>query len=81
MLASHSAPSGRVRRQGCSRASLAELRRELASPSELPENCRQRLETLAKRLRRVQGRRDGEYIRVQLSEHAKTAMDCGALTA
>ena len=79
MLASHSAPSGRAPLHGGGRVSLAELRCRLESQSELPENCRQRLKLLARRLTRVQAR-GGKYSRVQLSEAATTAMERGALT-
>lgn len=80
MLASQDAQSQLARQHGCGQASLAELRCRLASPSDLPENCRQRLLTLAQRLRRVQGITEDEYIRVELSEYVTSAMDRGALT-
>ena len=79
MLASHSAPSGGSRLHGGGQVPLAELRRRLASASELPENCRQRLRSLARRVSRVLGR-EGKYSQVQLSEHVTTAMERGALT-
>jgi len=60
-------------RQGCRRVSLAELRRQLARPSELSDGHRQRLLELARRLVRVQALTD-EHARVAFSEHALEAL-------
>jgi len=79
MRASLSAPSQPDRPHGGGRPGLAELRRELARPSELPENCRRRLESLALRLGELQGL-DKTYTRVRLSEYATAAMDRGLMT-
>jgi hypothetical protein len=59
--------------QGCSRTDLAELRRQLADPSRLNGESRQRLVKLAQRLARIQAWGD-EYRRVDLSEAAQTAL-------
>lgn len=78
MFESHSAPGKSGDPHGGGRVSLAELRRALARPSDLSDSCRQRLVELANRLRRTQGI-EGEFTRVELSEHVTSAMDRGVL--
>jgi hypothetical protein len=60
-------------RQGGRTNGIAELRRQLARPSQLTDGHRQRLLDLATRLRRVQAL-GGEYRRVTLSDFAAAAM-------
>jgi len=59
-------------RHGGRGVSLAELRRQLAKPSELPDGHRQRLLDLARRLARVQALGD-EFSRVGFSQPAASA--------
>ena len=61
------------RRQGCPSADLAELRHDLARPSQVNDGHRQRLLDLAQRVARVQAL-GGEYRRVSLSEHVQAAL-------
>ena len=77
MLTAREAQSQPDRPNGHGRASLAELRRQLADPSGMTERARQRLLELASRVSRVQAL-GGEYHRVGLSEQAAAAM-CGAV--
>lgn len=60
-------------RQGGRTNGIAELRRQLARPSQLTDGHRQRLLDLATRLKRVQAL-GGEYRRVTLSDFATTAL-------
>ena len=69
-----------VRGNGCVRANLAELRRQLAEPSRMSDGSRQRLLELARRLARVQAMGD-EYVRVGLSDYAAEALRCCDATA
>jgi hypothetical protein len=73
MLIPRQAESAPQRRQGGRRTGIAELRRQLASPSVLTEGHRQRLLELAKRLARVQALGD-EYARVELSSYVAAAL-------
>ncbi|HUU59416.1 MAG TPA: hypothetical protein VMZ50_07735 [Phycisphaerae bacterium] len=59
--------------QGGPRIGLAELRRELATPSNVSDGVRQRLLGLARRLARVQSLGD-EYAGLALSEHAAAVL-------
>jgi len=74
MLVSQQTSGLSHRRQGSRRASLAELRRRLARPSDIEDGHRQRLLDLARRLSAVQLLGDG-YDRIQLSEFVNAAMD------
>jgi len=58
--------------QGSHRVGIAELRRQLASPSTIEDGHRQRLLELATRLSRVQ-RLGDEYTRVAMSQYAEAA--------
>jgi len=73
MLIPQDALSKARSRQGCQAASLAELRRQLANPSNLRDGHRQRLLDLARRLARVQALGD-EYCRVELSGAASAGL-------
>ena len=77
MLISQQAQSGTGRWQGSPRISFAQLRRQLANPSEIPDGHRQRLQELAKRLARVKALGDG-YSRVELSDEAAAAIGAQA---
>ena len=77
MLISQIAPSGLDRRQGSPGISLAELRCELASPSNVEDGHRQRLLELARRLNRTRAL-GNDYARLELSHYVATAMDRGA---
>jgi hypothetical protein len=77
MLVSQSAHGGMNRRQGRRGVSLAELRRQLATPSGLGAAHRQRLIDLRRRLERVQAA-GGEYARVSISDFVVAATDCRA---
>ena len=57
---------------------LADVRRELASPSNVSSGVRQRLLGLAQRLARVQALGDG-YARVGFSPEARAAMEQNTL--
>ena len=59
--------------QGSDLVDIAELRRQLARPSELSDGNRQCLLDLARTVARVQAR-GGEYRRVSLSEHVVDAL-------
>jgi len=59
--------------QGCPVGNFAELRRHLAHPSSIGDTDRQRLMDLARRLARVRAMGD-EYLRVDLSEYAASAL-------
>ena len=63
--------------QGSPRISFAQLRRQLANPSSIPDGHRQRLQDLAKRLARVKALGD-EYTRVELSDAAAAAVGAEA---
>jgi len=73
MLISQEGCSESHERQGCRRASLAELRRRLAKPSSLDDGHRQRLVDFVQRLARVRSLGD-EYGRVELSGYAAAAL-------
>jgi hypothetical protein len=73
MLISQQAQSETGRWQGSPRISFAQLRRQLANPSEISDGHRQRLQELAKRLARVKAL-GGGYSRVELSEQAAAAI-------
>lgn len=73
MLSPQESSSGTHRRQGSRRASLAELRRQLAEPAGLNDAHRQRLTDLARRLARVQAL-GNEYARVELSHYVHQAV-------
>jgi hypothetical protein len=73
MLIPQSARSESRKGHGSPGVNLAELRRLLASPSEMNEGHRQRLLDLARSWARVQALGDG-YARVELSEHVQAAM-------
>jgi len=80
MLVSQQAESGTTGSQGSGRASLAELRRQLADSSSLSDGNRQRLVDLARRLVRVQALGD-EYVRVEFSHVAMAALAAPAALA
>ena len=63
--------------QGSHRVSLTQVRRQLASPSEMQDGHRQRLLELARRLARVKALGD-EYSRVDLSDAAALAVGAEA---
>ena len=73
MLISQNAEGKASGRQGCHTVSFAELRKRLAGPSGINDVYRQRLLDLAKVVTRVQALGD-EYARIELSEHATTAV-------
>ena len=73
MLISQQAQGEPPRLHGSGRASLAELRRQLANPSCMSDGNRQRLLELARRLARVQALGD-EYVRVGFSEQVEAAL-------
>jgi len=73
MLISQEVQSQSSRPHGSGSGSLAELRRQLAAPSDLSDGNRQRLLELVRRLARVRSLGD-EYGRVELSEHSQEAM-------
>lgn len=79
MLISQEAQSETGRWQGSPRISFAQLRRQLANPSEISDGHRQRLQDLAKKLARVKALGDG-YSRVELSDAAAAAVGA-AVTA
>ena len=64
--------------QGSPRIGFAQLRRQLANPSQIPDGHRQRLLDLAGRLARVKALGD-EYSRVELSDAAVQALGAEAL--
>lgn len=68
-----------VNGQGCPDASLAEVRRHLADPSQMQDRARQRLRTLKRRLARLQTLGD-EYARVELSHWAEAALEAAPQT-
>jgi hypothetical protein len=74
MLISPDARSDPQCGQGCPQMGIAELRGQLARPSQLDDGHRQRLLDLAQRVARVQGL-GGEYRRVSLSETARAAIN------
>ena len=57
--------------QGCSGADLAQLRRHVGDPALLDDADRQRLMECTRRLAHVRAMGD-EYLRVDLSEYAKS---------
>jgi len=73
MLISQRGASRQTGGQGRPPVSLADLRRQLASPSAHADARRQRLLELARRLARIQALGD-EYARVELSADAKAAL-------
>lgn len=80
MLVSRQVKSEPQLRQGSRSLSLAELRRELETPSKLKDGPRQRLLELAQRAAKVQGL-GGEYGRVSLSDFAHGALSGSMATA
>jgi hypothetical protein len=64
------------RRQGSKAASLAELRRALASPSRISDGNRQALLDLTRRLAAVR-RLGDEYARVEISDFVRSAIGQG----
>ena len=74
MLISQRASSDSRVRHGCLQRSFAELRSQLARPSQLNDGHRQRLRDLAQRVARVQAL-GGQYRRVSLSDGVMAAMD------
>jgi hypothetical protein len=78
MLISQQDRSEARRRQGSPRIDFAQLRRQLASPSEIPDGHRQRLLELAGRLARVRALGD-EYCRVELSDAAAAVVGAKAM--
>jgi hypothetical protein len=72
MLISQS-QSETIGRQGSRSPDFAELRRQVANPSEMDESSRQRLMDLARRLARVRAMGD-EYHRVDLSDYAASVL-------
>ena len=77
MLIPQSVQPDARRRQGSRAASLAELRRALASPSRISDGNRQRLLDLARRLSAVR-RLGDEYARVEVSDFVRSAIGQGA---
>ena len=73
MLIPQQAECENGRWQGSRRISFAQVRRQLANPSQIPDGHRQRLLDLAKRLARVKALGD-EYTRVELSDAALAAV-------
>ena len=73
MLIPQQAQCETARWQGSQRISLAQLRRQLAEPSTIPDSTRQRLVELAQRVARIQAMGD-EYARVELSAAAVAAV-------
>lgn len=73
MLTSSEVRSDSGGRHGSGRIRIAELRRQLARPSQLKDVHRQRLLDLAQRLTHVRALGD-EYRRVSLSESALAAL-------
>lgn len=67
------------RRKGRRSAGLAELRRQLAHPSELSGSARQCLREMSRRLARVHDLED-EYSRVELSEMSMSALAGNSVT-
>ena len=76
MLIPQTAPHGSSGRHGRQAVGLAELRRQLACPSALNDEHRQRLLECVGRLARVRALGD-EYARVGLSPQAATALGEG----
>jgi hypothetical protein len=74
MLIPQQAQRQTPRRQGCRAVPLAELRRRLATPSDLDDETRQRLLDLGTRLAGVQALGD-EYARVSASDHVVEAIN------
>ena len=73
MLVSQRQVSGSCMEHGCFSATLAELQRSGAAPSNNKDGLRQRLLVLAERLAQVQSL-GGEYARVAFSEHAEAVL-------
>ena len=73
MLRSLNARSDRQGRHGSRPIGIAELRRQLARPSQLDDEHRQRLLELVQRAARVRAF-GGEYRRVSLSDAVMTAI-------
>ena len=80
MLIPQKAQCGADARQGGLGAGLSELRRQLADPSAIDGEHRQRLLELARRLARVRALGD-EYARVDWSPKARRALECGLYVA
>ncbi len=78
MLVPQQAQRETGRWQGSPRIGFAQLRRQLANPSRIPDGHRQRLLDLARRLARVKAL-GGEYSRVSLSDAAAAATGTEAL--
>ena len=78
MLVPQQAQRETGRWQGSPRISFAQLRRQLANPSQVPDGHRQRLQDLAKRLARVKALGD-EYSRVELSDAAAAVVGTAAM--
>ena len=74
MLVPGHSPSEADPTHGGKPVGLADLRRQLATPSRLQDGTRQRLSQLAQRLNRIRAM-GNEYARLDLSEHVKAAMD------
>ena len=78
MLVPQQAQRETGRWQGSPRISFAQLRRQLANPSDIPDRHRQRLLDLAKRLARVKALGD-EYSGLEMSDAAAAVVGAAAM--